>query len=226
MIIAIDGPAGSGKSTTAKAVARRLNITYLDTGAMYRVITLAALRQSIASSDDGALAGLVAKTSITFTGVPPDTRVWMNQEDVTEEIRGEAVTANVSDYCAPAVVRSAMVEQQRRIGRESSLVCEGRDIGTTVFPDADLKIFMTASVTERAARRRRDFARMGIVKSIEELSAELDDRDRKDAARPVSPFSKADDAIELDTTGMTIDEQVDWIVKRAQEVINSEKTVC
>lgn len=217
MIIAIDGPAGSGKSSTARAVACRLNITYLDTGAMYRVITLAALRRGIAPSDDRSLADLVANTSISFTGTPPDMRVLMNGEDVSEEIRGEAVTANVSDYCAPAVVRLALVEQQRRIGRECSLVCEGRDIGTTVFPDADLKIFMTASVTERAARRKKDFARMGIEKSIDEIVADIIDRDRKDATRAVSPFSKADDAIELDTTGMTLEEQVDWVVKRAIE---------
>ncbi|MBN1575145.1 MAG: (d)CMP kinase [Chitinispirillaceae bacterium] len=219
MIIAIDGPAGSGKSSTAKAVARHLNITYLDTGAMYRVITLAALRRVIAPSDNEALAELVAGTSISFTGVPPDTRVWMNGEDVSEEIRGEAVTGKVSDYCAPAVVRRALVDEQRRMGGGCSLVCEGRDIGTTVFPGADLKIFMTASVAERAARRQKDFARMGIEKSIDELAAELADRDRKDSSRAVSPFSKADDAVDLDTTGMTLDEQVDWIVERARKVM-------
>ncbi len=218
MIIAIDGPAGSGKSSTAKAVARRLNITYLDTGAMYRVITLAALRQGIAPSDDDALADLVAKTSISFTGVPPDTRVWMDGEDVSEEIRGEAVTAQVSDYCAPAVVRKALVGRQRSIGRGQSLVCEGRDIGTTVFPDADLKIFMTASVAERAARRKNDFERMGIKKTAAELIADLTERDRKDSTRAVSPLSKAADAIELDTTGMTLEEQVDWIVERARRI--------
>ncbi|MBN1306609.1 MAG: (d)CMP kinase [Chitinispirillaceae bacterium] len=217
MIIAIDGPAGSGKSSTAKAVARRLNITYLDTGAMYRVITLAALREGVAPSDEGALDELVGRTAISFTGVPPATRVLMNGEDVSEEIRGEAVTAKVSEYCAPAVVRRALVDQQRRMGRGRSLVCEGRDIGTTVFPDAGFKIFMTASVAERAERRRKDFARLGIEKSIDELAAELVDRDRKDSGRAVSPFVKADDAVDLDTSGMTFDEQVDWIVEHARK---------
>lgn len=212
MIIAIDGPAGSGKSSTAKLVARRLKFTYLDTGAMYRVITLAALRRSIPATEISALADLVKTTKIEFAGVPPDNSVWMNGENVTEEIRGQAVTANVSDYCAPAVVRSALVEQQRNIGKSCSIVCEGRDIGTVVFPQAELKIFMTASVTERAARRKIDFERMGITKTIEELSMELDERDRKDSTREVSPLVKASDACELDTTGMTLGEQVDWIV--------------
>ncbi len=219
MIIAIDGPAGSGKSSTAKEVARRLNITYLDTGAMYRVITLAALRRGISPSDEEALKELVSETSIEFAGVPPETRVLMNGEDVSEEIRGEEVTANVSDYCAPAVVRSALVEQQRRIARDRSVVCEGRDIGTTVFPKADLKIFLTASVEERAARRYRDFAKMGIRKSIEEITEELIKRDRKDASRPVSPFSKADDAIELDTTGMSLEEQVEMVIELVKKTL-------
>jgi cytidylate kinase len=218
MIIAIDGPAGSGKSSTAKAVARRMNITYLDTGAMYRVITLAALREKIASNDSAALSELVASTSISFTGVPPDTRVLMNGEDVSDEIRGEEVTARVSEYCAPMVVRTALVEQQRRIGSGCSLVCEGRDIGTTVFPQAEVKIFMTASVAERAARRKKDFEKLGIVKSDQELMADLAERDRKDSSRAVSPLAKADDALELDTTGLTLDEQVDWIVEQARRV--------
>lgn len=218
MVIAIDGPAGTGKSSTAKAVAKRLKIMYLDTGAMYRVITLAAMRRGISSCDEAALADLVERTSIGFTGVQPQTTVWMDGEDVSTEIRGEKVTAKVSEYCAPAVVRRALVEQQRRIAGGQSVVCEGRDIGTTVFPDAELKIFMTASVAERALRRKRDFDRMGIEKSIEEISRELVERDRKDSTRQVSPFVKADDAIEMDTTGMTLDEQIEWVVDRAREL--------
>jgi cytidylate kinase len=183
---------------------------------MYRVITLAALRNKIASNDTAALAELVSTTSISFTGVPPDTRVWMNGEDVSDEIRGEEVTACVSEYCAPMVVRTALVEQQRKIGTGCNLVCEGRDIGTTVFPEAELKIFMIATVEERAARRKKDFEKLGIEKSDSELIAELAERDRKDSSRAVSPLAKADDALELDTTGMTLDRQVDWIVDRAR----------
>jgi cytidylate kinase len=218
MIIAIDGPAGSGKSSTAKQVAKHLNITYLDTGAMYRVVTLAALRKNILFTDHAALAGLVAATDISFSGMPPVVKVWMNGEDVSEEIRGHAVTVAVSDYCAPAVVREALVEQQRKIGRDCSIVCEGRDIGTVVFPDAELKVFMTASVTERAARRKIDFERIGIKKSDLELITELAERDRKDSTRDLSPLAKAPDAVELDTTAMTLDEQVNWIVGRAREL--------
>lgn len=218
MIIAIDGPAGSGKSSTAKAVARRLEITYLDTGAMYRVITLAALRKGIPVTEEETLAELVAETVISFTGVPPDTRVWMNGEDVSDEIRGETVTANVSDYCAPVVVRTALVGQQRRLALGHSLVCEGRDIGTVVFPEADLKIFMTASARERALRRQKDFHSLGVEKSVEELEEELIQRDRKDSTRENSPLAKADDACEIDTTGMTLDEQVEFIVSKAREM--------
>lgn len=222
MIIAIDGPAGSGKSSTAKQVARHLNITYLDTGAMYRVITLAALRRGIAASDYASLAVLVAETTIAFTGIVPDTRVWMNGEDVSDEIRGSQVTANVSDYCAPKVVREALVEQQRRIGAGTSIVCEGRDIGTVVFPHAELKVFMVASVEARAARRKLDFERMGIVKNEQELVAELSERDRKDSTRLVSPLTQAADAVLLDTTGMTLEEQIEWIVARARKIIDSK----
>lgn len=218
MIIAIDGPAGSGKSSTAKAVARRLNITYLDTGAMYRVITLAALREGISADEDVKLADLVSRTQITFTGVPPENHVFINGEDVSDEIRGEAVTANVSDYCAPAAVRTALVEQQRKMAEGTSLVCEGRDIGSVVFPDAELKVFMTASVQERALRRRKDFLRLGVDKSIEELERDLAERDRKDSTRKNSPLVKAEDAMELDTTGMTLDDQVDWIAAQAQKI--------
>lgn len=219
MIIAIDGPAGSGKSSTAKKVARRLNITYLDTGAMYRVITLAALRKGIAADDENALGCLVKETAISFTGVPPETSVFMNGEDVSDEIRGNAVTARVSDYCAPSVVRTALVEQQRSIGKETSLVCEGRDIGTVVFPDAEIKIFMTASVRERALRRQKDFRQLGIDKTLKVLEEELAARDLKDSTRKNSPLMKAGDAVELDTTGMTIDDQVDWIVQRAETMM-------
>jgi len=222
MIIAIDGPAGSGKSSTAKQVARRLGITYLDTGAMYRVITLAALRSGIAASDHASLSALVAKTTIAFTGVVPDTRVWMNGEDVSDEIRGSLVTAQVSDYCAPAVVREALVTQQRRIGAGTSIVCEGRDIGTVVFPQAELKVFMVASVEARAARRKLDFERMGVVKNEQELVAELSERDRKDSTREVSPLTQAEGAVLLDTTGMTLEEQIEWIVIRARTIIDSK----
>ncbi|MCX7725340.1 MAG: (d)CMP kinase [Chitinispirillaceae bacterium] len=223
MIIAIDGPAGSGKSSTAKEVARRLNITYLDTGAMYRAVTLAALRRGISSKDTSGLKKLLDELNISFSGRVPEVRVIMNGEDVTNEIRGEKVTAAVSEYCAPAVVREAMVKQQRRMGENTSLVCEGRDIGTTVFPNAELKIFMTASVEARAARRKKDFEKIGVIKSEQELIRELTERDKKDSTREVSPFTKAENAILLDTTNMTFEEQVEWIVEKAKEILENNK---
>ncbi len=218
MIIAIDGPAGSGKSSTAKAVAAQLGFTYLDTGAMYRVITLKSLRKKIAATDFSALEFLTKNTLISFSGSPPEIKVWMDGEDVTDAIRNDEVTKNVSDYCAPLVVRNALVEQQRNIGNKTSIVCDGRDIGTVVFPNADLKFFMVASVEERARRRLKDFEKIGIVKSIDDLKKELTIRDHKDSTRENSPLYKARDAEEIDTTGMSFDEQVRYIVLKAKNV--------
>ncbi|MFP4014825.1 MAG: (d)CMP kinase [Chitinispirillaceae bacterium] len=215
MIIAIDGPAGSGKSSTARAVAARLGITYLDTGAMYRAVTLKALRQGVPFDDDQALDRIMQETVIGFEGVAPDTRIIMDGEDVSEEIRGNEVTRNVSDYCARDVVRKSLVDQQRAVASGQSVVCEGRDIGTVVFPHAQLKIFMIASAEERARRRQKDFLRMGVTKSVEELVEEIEARDHKDSTRRNSPLLKADDAVEMDTTGMTLEEQITYIVNRA-----------
>jgi len=213
MIVAIDGPAGSGKSSTAKAAAARLGAVYLDTGAMYRAITLKALRLGIPHTDDRALEAVMRETEITFEGAPPDTHIYMDGEDVSAEVRSNEVTASVSDYCARDAVRASLVEQQRRIAAGRSVVCEGRDICTVVFPNAEVKIYMTASVEERAKRRQKDFAAMGISKSIEGLIDEIETRDRKDSTRANSPLTKAADAIEMDTTGMTLSEQVDFIVR-------------
>ena len=216
MIIAIDGPAGSGKSSTAKAVAARLGVVFLDTGAMYRAVTLKALRLNIPFGDDAALEKVVGTTAIEFEGSPPDVRVIMDGEDVSTAIRTDEVTKNVSDYCARDVVRESLVGQQRKIAQGRSVVCEGRDIGTVVFPDADVKIFMSASVEERARRRRRDFEAMGVSKSIEELIRDIEARDRKDSTRANSPLTKAVDAVDMDTTGMTLEDQIAFIVDKAK----------
>ncbi len=218
MIIAIDGPAGSGKSSTAKLVAQKLGIQHLDTGAMYRLITLKCLKENIAFSDIDALAECVKGTTIAFTGAPPDMKVWMDGADVTDAIRTDEVTRNVSDYCKPTVVREELVKQQRRLAQASDVVCEGRDIGTVVFPNADIKIFMVASVEERARRRQIDFDTLGVQKSIEDLIKEIEDRDRKDSTRKNSPLYKAEDAEELDTTQMTLEEQVAYITGKARAV--------
>jgi cytidylate kinase len=215
MIIAIDGPAGSGKSSTAKAVATRLGFTFLDTGAMYRAVTLKCLRLGIPATDHGALERAMTGMTIAFSGTLPEVRTILNGEDVSEAIRSDEVTKNVSDYCAPAVVRKQLVEQQHRIAAGTSVVCEGRDIGTVVFPSADLKFYMVASVEERARRRQRDFEVMGIRKSIPELVAEISARDKKDSTRQNSPLTMASDAEQIDTTTMTLQEQVDYIVNKA-----------
>jgi CMP/dCMP kinase len=216
MIIAIDGPAGSGKSSTAKMVAFELNFLHLDTGAMYRAITLKCLGKKIAVSDVNALSRIMETTSISFTGNVPDMQVWMDGENVSESIRSDTVTKNVSDYCAVPLVRDNLVDMQRAIARDRSVVCEGRDIGTVVFPNAELKFFLTASIEERARRRQSDFKRMGIQKEIDDLIAEISERDRKDSTRQHSPLRKAKDAREIDTTDMALSDQVRCIVEAAR----------
>lgn len=212
IIVSIDGPAGSGKSSTAKKVAERLGITYLDTGAMYRAVTLKAMRLGIAYTDDDALNKMMTTTRITFRGSPPNVSVLLDGEDVSTDIRTDEVTKNVSDYCARDGVRKSLVDEQRKIAEGQSIVCEGRDISTVVFPNADVKIYMSASVEERARRRQKDFAAMGVEKSIAELVQDIEARDRKDSTRANSPLTKAEGAIDMDTTGMTLDEQVEFIV--------------
>ncbi|MBN1982860.1 MAG: (d)CMP kinase [Chitinivibrionales bacterium] len=222
MIIAIDGPAGSGKSSTAKAVAQRLGIQHLDTGAMYRCITLKCLREGISHTDLQGLERCVKSAAISFTAAHPDMRVWMDGEDVTESIRSDEVTKKVSDYCAVGVVRQQLVAQQQVIGANNSVVCEGRDIGTVVFPNAELKFYMVASVEERARRRQLDFEKMGVIKTIEELIKEIKQRDLKDSTRANSPLTKAADAELIDTTNLTLEQQVEYIVDRACGAISQQ----
>jgi len=218
MIVAIDGPAGSGKSSTAKAVAMNLGYVHLDTGAMYRAITLKSLQEGVDFNDLETLKELVDSTTITFEGVLPDNRTILDGVDVSEAIRSDEVTKNVSDYCAPTVVREALVEQQRRIGESANTVCEGRDMGSVVFPNAELKVYMVASVEARAARRQMDFQKMGVEKSIEELIADIDERDRKDSSRENSPLYQSEGSTLLDTTNLEFDEQVASIVNKVREL--------
>jgi cytidylate kinase len=220
MIIAIDGPAGSGKSSTAKLVASSLRILHLDTGAMYRAITLKCLRNNISYVDESAMTGVMRSTTLAFTASQPKMRLLMDGEDVSEAVRGDEVTKQVSDYCAVSVVRRDLVRLQREIAVGHSVVCEGRDIGTVVFPNADLKFFMVASIEARALRRQKDFERMGIKKDLLLLESEIAARDLKDSTRSLSPLVKAVDAEELDTTNMTMDEQVRYIVEKAKNLSN------
>lgn len=206
--VAIDGPASAGKSTVAKKVAHHFGYVYCDTGAMYRAITLAALRRGIAPDDKGAIADLAQKIQIDFAPGAPQ-KVFLDGREVTQAIRTPEVTADVSAVSAIPAVRSEMVAQQRKIAARGGIVMDGRDIGTTVLPQAPVKVFLVASAHERARRRFLDNQARGIDGgSIEELQKAIELRDQKDASRKVSPLVQADDAIRLDTTHLTIDQVV------------------
>jgi cytidylate kinase len=215
MIVAIDGPAASGKSTVARAIASDLHMAYLDTGAMYRALAVEALGLGIALDDVDALTKMACCSVIRFShadghGLP--THIEIDGRDVTVDIRTPEADKAVSPVSAVAGVRAAMVEQQRRISREQrNTVLEGRDIGSVVFPHADLKIFLTASAAERARRRTLDMERRGAGMTYEEVLADLHRRDEYDSSRSASPLIKADDAIELDTTGMTVKDVVAFV---------------
>jgi cytidylate kinase len=221
MIVAIDGPAASGKSTVARAIATELGMAYLDTGAMYRAIAVEAVRRGIALDDARALTRLALDAHIHFgheRGTGLATHVEVDGRDVTAEIRTPEADKAVSPVSAVPGVRAAMVEQQRRIAaRGHDIVLEGRDIGSVVFPHAELKIFLTASAAERARRRTIDMERRGADMTYDEVLADIHRRDTYDSSRSASPLIKANDAIELDTTGMTILEVVAEIERLVAE---------
>ena len=212
MIIAIDGPAASGKSTTAKLVAKKLKVTYLDTGAMYRAVTLQLLRSKIDFVDIDKVSAILDDLIIDMFDHKGVNIVKINDEDVTGEIRSSNVTKYVSEVSALLSVRESMVVMQREIGHKTDCVIEGRDIGTIVFPNADYKFFMVADIKMRAKRRLKEMKQFGIVKSVKEVISELESRDQKDSSRDNSPLRKAKDAIETDTSNLSIDEQVDKII--------------
>jgi cytidylate kinase len=217
VIIAIDGPAASGKSTVAKAVATRLGIHYLDTGAMYRAVAWLALDRGIAPDDGPLVTALAVEYPVTFTyadGAALPTAVFIGGHDVTRGVRSPEVDANVSAVASIATVREALVAQQRELAGVRDTVVEGRDIGTVVFPHAEVKVFLTASADERARRRQIDLAGAGHAVEQTEVRERLERRDYLDSTREASPLGQADDAELLDTTGLTVDEVVDAIVAR------------
>ena len=220
--IAIDGPAGSGKSTIAKQVAIKFGYIYIDTGAMYRAITLKALRNQIPLTSNSQLTTLAKKTSIRLAYEKIDSsshlHVYMDDEDVTEEIRSLEVTNNVSVVAAVAGVREAMVNLQRNMAKQGGVVMDGRDIGTVVLPKAELKIYLTASVTERCHRRWLELNEKGIQVDQQELEEQIRQRDLYDSHREISPLCQAKQAILLDTTSLTIEQVVDKVIELA--VIN------
>jgi cytidylate kinase len=209
MIIAIDGPAGSGKSTIAREVAKKLGTRYLDTGAMYRAVTLLALEAGLVPeriSDAGALA---AAAPLRLEERPDDlARVFLGDREVTDEIRGRLVSQNVSAVSADAGVRAVLTERQREEAARGNVVLEGRDMGTVVVPAADVKVFLTASIEERARRRQLQLQAQGAAQSLDQLIADITARDAYDSGRELAPLRKADDAVEIDTTGMSIEQVV------------------
>lgn len=216
MIIAIDGPAASGKSTTAKKAAKRLGFFYLDTGAMYRAVTLSVLEQGIDISDPVAVKSLLEKTAIDLKDTNGNLKVLLNGKDVSKSIRSSGVTGNVSAVSAVPAVRKAMVRLQRQLALKRNCVVEGRDIGTVVFPDADLKFFIEADPETRARRRQKDLRELGETTALDDLVKEIIERDRKDSTREDSPLVKAEDAIVIDTSNLSVDEQVAVIVNAVQ----------
>lgn len=217
--IALDGPAGAGKSTIAKQLAAHLDYVYIDTGAMYRAVTLAALEQGIDLEDGQRLGELMTSLEIRLTPGENGQRVFIGEREVTESIRSSEVTNNVSFVAKHAQVRSALVEMQRRLAESGGIVMDGRDIGTVVLPDAELKVFMTATVEERASRRHRENVSRGMDSDLEALQAEIALRDKRDSEREVSPLRQADDAIYLDTTVMSIDQVVLRLTELAEGVL-------
>lgn len=215
--IAIDGPAAAGKSTIAKITAEKLNYTYIDTGAMYRALTYKALTESIDITNGQALSELLEVTTITLEPGQDGQVVKVDGVDVSEAIRSQKVTAVVSEVAAHHAVRELMVDKQRELGEQSGIVMDGRDIGTHVLPMAELKIFMTASVEERAERRYTENQKRGISTSLEQLKKEIEARDEADSNRVSSPLKQAEDAILVDTTSMSIDEVADEISRLAKE---------
>lgn len=216
-IVAIDGPAGAGKSTVARRVAAELGLLYLDTGAMYRAVTWKVLQQGIDPTDPVAVAEIVTTCEVHLSSAqenaPSPPTVWIDGQDVTQAIRSHEVTANVSAIAAQSVVRRALVQQQQRYGIDGGVVMEGRDIGTHVFPNAELKLFLTASVQERARRRQQDLkVQQQPMMSLEAIEQAIFERDRKDSTRAIAPLQKAADAIEIDTDSLTIDDVVTKIV--------------
>lgn len=213
--IAIDGPAAAGKSTAAKIVAARLSYIYIDTGAMYRAITYKALEQNIDVEDGKKLGELLHGTTITLEQAENGQMVLLDGQDVTEAIRTDVVTNNVSAVARHSEIRRDMTARQQQLAAKGGVVMDGRDIGTSVLPEADVKIFLLAGVEERAKRRHAENLKKGFSSDLENLKREIAARDKMDMERAESPLQKAEGAIEIDTTFMTVDQVVDAILSAA-----------
>ncbi|MQS88473.1 (d)CMP kinase [Companilactobacillus mishanensis] len=219
MQIAIDGPASAGKSTIAKLIAKNLKFVYCDTGAMYRTVTLLAKNNNVGYGNVSGILNLMNSHEIKFLNTENGQDVLLDGENVSDEIRSEEITNNVSQVSAIKEVREKLVEMQRNLANDTDIVMDGRDIGTTVLPKAEVKIFLIASVKVRAERRYKENVERGIDTPLKTLEDEIAARDYKDSHREISPLRKADDAVELDTSDMSIQEVVDKVT----EIVNSHK---
>lgn len=215
-IIAIDGFSSCGKSTVAKALAKELNYVFIDSGAMYRAVTLYFLRNNIDFKDTNAIINALENIHIDLIPNTSKTQIMLNNEDISDEIRQMEVSSHVSEVSAIKEVRKAMVEQQQKLGSVRNIVMDGRDIGTTVFPDADLKIFMTASPDVRAKRRYGELTAKGEHVTIEEIRENLSHRDHIDSTREESPLRQAEDAIVLDNSTLTQEEQLKFVLEQIE----------
>lgn len=213
-VIAVDGPAASGKGTIAAGVAKAIGFHLLDSGALYRLVALKALEQGIAVDDEAALARVARELDVAFA----DGTVSLDGRNVDDAIRGEAVSAAASHVAVHPTVRSALLLRQRAFRRPPGLVADGRDMGTVVFPDARLKVFVTASAEERARRRHKQLIEKGISSTIQSLLRDIRERDARDASRAVAPLAPAADAVILDTTDVTIDAAVRFVLDRFREL--------
>ena len=218
-IVAIDGPSGAGKSTVSRLLSRRLGLSFVDTGALYRTVALSARREGIATADDGGLRALLGRIRISFQTVGEDNRVFLDGADVSKEIRTPEISLLASAVSARPVVRDGLLGLQRRLALETPLgaVLEGRDIGTVVFPDADLKFFLEASPEVRARRRYEELFQKGGESSLEAVLADQTKRDRDDASRAVAPLRAAEDAIRVDSSGLPLSEVVQRLERTVRE---------
>ena len=223
MIVTIDGPAASGKSTTAKLVAKKLGISYLDTGGMYRCITFYFMKNNISYNEISLAKSHLKKLNLSICEKNNTQHFYINGVDVTNEIRSNEISKNVSKISSLYFVRNKMVKTQRKYAKEKSIIVEGRDIGTIVFPKADYKFFLIANEKVRAKRRQKDLIRIGENQSLEKLIGEIRIRDKLDSERENSPLLKAKDAIVIDTSVKTIDEQVDFIVNKIKSNMKGKK---
>lgn len=226
--IAIDGFSSSGKSTMAKTLARKIGYDYVDTGAMYRAVTLWAMRHGMISKngipDAESIAKGLPETAIGFKRIPDGTQhTLLNGEDVETEIRGLEVSGNVSAVSAIPAVRHDLIARQKAFGIRKGIVMDGRDIGTTVFPDAELKIFVNAPASTRAQRRLKELQGKGIEATYEEVLANIESRDHQDMTRAESPLRRANDAIDLDNTEMTIEQQDEWLMQHFNEALRKAR---